>query len=257
MVAAAAFPSLCLKSIRPFCVRQSFQSVKGRREQWGNMECSLRLMSAECAALPLYRVPPRRCARPFDASATALSNRMRCILPFPSPLAVPLLFIRSSGFAVSVDCRLYGGASAPNFAFQLAVASALTVHAAASDVGGSEQLPTSPRVSGPIMPAVHPPAPVLVAPAPLAAGVGLGTQRSTLLIPISVAASTSRATTDEGTLESIIGGASTSGGGTDEAPSTLLDQTVLARQAISPWLKFRDQRLERSYQMDYFAKVSS
>ncbi len=179
---------------------------------------------------------------------------MRSSVAFPSPRAVPLLFIRSSGFAGSVDWRIYGGASVLNFAFQLAAASALSVHAAASDVGASSYL-TSRQWA--IMPAGNPPAPVLVAPAPLAAGAGLGTQRSTLLIPISAAASTTRATTDEGTLESIIGGASTSGGGTDEAPSTLLDQTVLARQAISPWLKFRDQRLERSYQMDYFAKVSS
>jgi hypothetical protein len=99
-----------------------------------------------------------------------------------------------------------------------------------------------------------PPAPVLlVVPAPLAAGSsGGGITRSTL----NHSAPASTTLKDEGTLESIIGGTSTTDNGSEEAPSALLDQTVHARQAISPWLRFRDHRLEKSYQVDYFVKVN-
>lgn len=56
---------------------------------------------------------------------------------------------------------------------------------------------------------------------------------------------------EDGTLESLMARASVSG---QEPEPATLDQTVHARQAITPGLAFRDGRLELLYQADYFAK---
>lgn len=54
---------------------------------------------------------------------------------------------------------------------------------------------------------------------------------------------------EDGTLESLMARASMT-----NPDEPILDQTVHARQAITPGLSFRDTRLEQLYQMDYFVK---
>lgn len=102
--------------------------------------------------------------------------------------------------------------------------------------------------------------PVAAPPASAASSAALASGRG----PASVAASTrnkSASVDTDGTLESIIGSASvtTSPGGTtapasDATPIDSMDQTLMAKQAITGWLRFRDARLEQLYQIDYFVK---
>ena len=99
--------------------------------------------------------------------------------------------------------------------------------------------------------------------APPTAAAGLASNRG----PASLAASTRNKSasvdTLDGTLESIIdassGDTTTSPGGTTTpatgaSPADSMDQTLMARQAITATLRFRDARLEQLYQIDYFSK---